>query len=104
MERLLSVKPSGIEGSVLTGDYILTPNRVVVSDVASVKGFEFSLMIIIGLDQDSYPAPGVPREEHWREALRLYVAIGRGRDEVPFLLSGETVAIPHGDGAPHSIS
>ena len=84
VERLLSAKPSGIEGSVLTGDYMLTPSRVVVSDIASVKGFEFSLMIITGLDEGYYPDSGVPHEEHWREALRLYVAITRGRDEVRF--------------------
>ena len=41
-------------------------------------------MIITGLDEGHDPDSGVPHEEHWREALRLDVAITRGRDEDRF--------------------
>jgi len=83
--QLLAAKPENLSADVLTGDYLLEPDHVVVSDIVSVKGFEFSLIIICGLDEGTYPPPGAPTAEHWREALRLYVAITRGRDEVRFL-------------------
>jgi len=82
--QLLAAKPENMSADVLTGDYLLQPDRVVVSDIVTVKGFEFSLIIICGLDEGTYPPPGAPAPEHWREALRLYVAITRGRDEVRF--------------------
>ena len=65
--------------------YLLTPSRVVVADISAVKGFEFSLILICGLDDGVFPPKGVPAAEHWREAMRLYVAITRGRDEVRFI-------------------
>ena len=52
---------------------------------ADLKGFEFRLVIILGCDAKHLPDPGIPREEVWREALRIYVAMTRGRDQV-FLL------------------
>lgn len=84
-ESILKQKPSTVEADVLTGDYLLQPSRVVVADISVVKGFEFSLILICGLDEGFFPPKGVPAAEHWREALRLYVAITRGRDEVRFI-------------------
>ena len=85
--HLLSAKPKDVEADELTGDYLLNTQRAVVSDIPSVKGFEFSLIIICALDEAHFPSKGVPAEEHWREAMRLYVAITRGRDEVRFIYS-----------------
>ncbi len=82
---ILKAKPKGIEADELTGDYFLNTQRVVVSDILSVKGFEFSLIIVCGLDAGDFPPKGAPVAEHWREAMRLYVAITRGRDEVRFV-------------------
>lgn len=79
---ILQAKPDGIEASRLTGSYILDPNTVVISELPDVKGFEFCLMIILGLDSEAFPAADSAIGEHWRDALRLYVAITRGRDEV----------------------
>jgi superfamily I DNA/RNA helicase len=84
---LLSARPKDLEADELTGDYLLNTQRVVVSDMPSVKGFEFSLIIICALGQAHFPPKGVPAEEHWREAMRLYVAITRGRGEVRFIYS-----------------
>ncbi len=89
VESILKQKPANIEADVLTGDYLLKPSRVVVADISSVKGFEFSLIIVCGLDEGVFPPKGVPAAEHWREALRLYVAITRGRDEVRFIYQGK---------------
>jgi superfamily I DNA/RNA helicase len=89
IESILKLKPDGIQADTLTGDYLLKPNRVVVADIAAVKGFEFSLIIICGLDDGQFPRKGIPTAEHWREASRLYVAITRGRDEVRFIYQKE---------------
>jgi hypothetical protein len=89
VESVLQQKPATIEADVLTGDYLLKPNCVVVADISAVKGFEFSLVIICGLEAGVFPPKGVPAAEHWREASRLYVAITRGRDEVRFIYQGE---------------
>jgi superfamily I DNA/RNA helicase len=84
-ESILKHKPATMDADVLTGDYLLNPSRVVVADISAVKGFEFSLILICGLDDGVFPPKGVPAAEHWREAMRLYVAITRGRDEVRFI-------------------
>jgi len=46
------------------------------------------MIIIVGCGRDRLPAPGHCSEESWREALRLYVAMTRGRDQVYLLYSG----------------
>lgn len=84
-EAILKLKPATVEADILTGDYLLKPSRVVVADISAVKGFEFSLILICSMDADIFPPKGVPVAEHWREAMRLYVAITRGRDEVRFI-------------------
>lgn len=89
VESILKQKPAQIESDVLTGDYLLKPSRVVVAEISAVKGFEFSLIIVCGLEDGIFPAKGIPAAEHWREALRLYVAITRGRDEVRFIYQGK---------------
>jgi hypothetical protein len=88
-EEILETKPPHIEADALSGNYMLNPSRVIVSDIASVKGFEFSLIIVLGLEEGLYPPKGRAENEQWRDALRLYVAITRGRDEVRFLYSAE---------------
>jgi hypothetical protein len=56
-----------------------------VGTINELKGFEFRLVIILGCDAATFPDSGVPADEVWREALRLYVAMTRARDQV-FLL------------------
>lgn len=88
-DAILRERPERVSAVRLSGDYVANPEAVVVSDIASVKGFEFSLIIVVGLQKGAFPADGVPVQEHWRDALRLYVAMTRGRDEVRLLHEGE---------------
>jgi len=87
--EILRACPHGLEATELTGDYLMNPQSVVVSDLTAIKGFEFSLVIIVGLQKNSFPVSGRHEAEQWRDALRLYVAITRGRDEVQFIYVGE---------------
>jgi superfamily I DNA/RNA helicase len=80
--------PPRISTSRLTGDYQLRADVVVVSDIYNIKGFEFSLIVIVGMGEGEFPPRGVPAGEVWREALRLYVAMTRGRDEVCLVHTG----------------
>jgi hypothetical protein len=72
---------------LLSGDCILHPEEVVVGTISQLKGFEFRLVLILGCDASDFPERGVPPQEVWRDALRLYVAMTRGRDQV-YLLHG----------------
>jgi superfamily I DNA/RNA helicase len=55
--------------------------------MADVKGFEFSTVIVVGCGDNCLPIPGRAKEEAWRDALRLYVAMTRARDGVVLLYS-----------------
>jgi superfamily I DNA/RNA helicase len=85
VQDLLHLKPSQVSAEELTGDYIRERETMVVSTLNDVKGFEFNLMIVVGCDDGEFPAAGVPSEEIWRDALRLYVAMTRARDQVYLL-------------------
>ena len=79
---ILKERPADIDADRLSGDHILNRHRMVVGTLPEVKGFEFSLIVIVGCESGLLPDPGIPREERWRDALRLYVAMTRGRDQV----------------------
>jgi superfamily I DNA/RNA helicase len=89
LDEVLAAAPKGVVAVPLSGDYMLNPTSVVVSDMANIKGFEFSLIVIVGLEDGVYPFAKRPRAEIWRDAMRLYVAITRGRDEVRFAYEKE---------------
>jgi len=89
VRKIRDTAPPGISTSRLTGDYQMRADVVVVSDIYNIKGFEFSLIIIVGMGAGEFPPKGVPAGEVWREALRLYVAMTRGRDEVCLVHTGE---------------
>ena len=83
VEEILEASPEGLATSALTewsSDDEL--RSVPVADITSVKGFEFKVVFIIGLEEGSFPASGRHEEEVWRDAQRLYVAITRGMNEV----------------------
>lgn len=88
VRQIRDAAPSDIGTSRLTGDYLQRTDIVVVSDIYNIKGFEFSLIVIVGLGEGEFPPQGVPNGEAWREALRLYVAMTRGRDEVCLIHQG----------------
>jgi len=89
VENILQERPSALSACPLSGDCILHPEKVVVGTINDLKGFEFRLILIIGCDAKSFPEQGVPHDEVWRDALKLYVAMTRGRDQV-YLLHGDT--------------
>ena len=82
VEAILNARPEGVNADVLSGEYLEFPTRFVVSDIAGIKGFEFTNLILLGVEEGMFPRAGSPKEEQWRDALRLYAAITRGRDEV----------------------
>jgi hypothetical protein len=90
--RILELRPEGIQAERLSGDYILHRDRMVVGTLSEVKGFEFSLIIIVGCDHMLLPDRSIPEEEQWRDALRLYVAMTRGRDQVALIYQNEPSA------------
>ncbi len=73
----------------ISGDYIEKRDTLSVGTMADVKGFEFSLVLIVGCGADFLPSKGTCQKEAWREALRLYVAMTRARDEVRLFYSGK---------------
>lgn len=89
IREILRFKPSDVRAEELTGDYIRKPEVMVVSTLNDVKGFEFNMVLVVGCNEGDCPASGVPQDEVWRDALRLYVAMTRARDQV-FLLFDAT--------------
>lgn len=77
-----------VKAGQITGDYVEKEDTLSVGTMADVKGFEFSLVLIVGCGADILPSKGGCQRESWREALRLYVAMTRARDEVRMFYSG----------------
>ncbi len=88
IDQILIARPKDLAARRLSGDCILHPDELVVGTISDLKGFEFRLVLILGCDAADFPDQGTPRDEAWRDALRLYVAMTRGRDQV-FLLHGQ---------------
>ena len=84
LEKIIEYCPNNLSSRTLDGDYIKRKNTINVSTLSNVKGFEFGMIVIVGAEEDAIPDSAYPEEEHWREALRLYVAMTRGRDQVVF--------------------
>ena len=84
LREIANACPDHLVAKILDGDYMQSKDSVSVSTLSDVKGFEFGMVIIVGACEDSIPDLTYPKEEQWREALRLYVAMTRGRDQVVF--------------------
>jgi superfamily I DNA/RNA helicase len=84
LREIQNACPNHLEAKMLDGDYMQRKDSVSVSTLSDVKGFEFGMIIIVGASEDSIPDLTYPKAEQWREALRLYVAMTRGRDQVIF--------------------
>jgi len=92
MQRALE-KGGELEGNAKTelGRRDGSPNLLNLLTLHSAKGTEYDVVIILGLDQGSFPSPGWADNtpEKMDEARRLfYVGITRARDEVHLLYSG----------------
>lgn len=90
-QQIIKRKPYGfpVEVEYLTGDYARQQDSMTVGTIADVKGFEFAMVIIVGCGEKLLPPSNGCSEEVWRHALRLYVAMTRGRDQVALLYSGK---------------
>jgi hypothetical protein len=73
----------------ISGDYIENRDTLSVGNMSDVKGFEFSMVLIVGCGANLLPSKGSCQKESWREALRLYIAMTRARDEVRLFYSGK---------------
>jgi len=90
IDKILSARPNDfpVKADILTGDYIRHQDTLTVGTMTDVKGFEFSTVIVVGCGKARLPIPGRAKEEAWRDALRLYVAMTRARDGVVLMYSG----------------
>lgn len=81
-------KERGLNTSPLRRDSKMEDGRVFVSAPETVKGFEFGSVILAQCSKSIIPDIGAPKEEAWRDARRLYVAMTRARDDVTIVCSG----------------
>jgi superfamily I DNA/RNA helicase len=98
VKLLAEYKRAGLEMSALDWNSALRQRTVFLSALETVKGFEFSLVILSGCNSDVIPNPALPNEEHWRDARRLYVAMTRARDELILTHTGEPSRFLQGCG------
>lgn len=91
VQKIIDAKPDTLKVNAcrLTGDYSEEEQTVSIATMADLKGFEFTLVVIVGCGNGYLPLPGRYKQEMWRDALRLYVAMTRARDSVFLLYSGE---------------
>ncbi len=91
IKKVLEQRPNDfpVQVDVLTGDYNRNQDTMTVGSIADVKGFEFAMIIIVGCGAKYLPPTNGCSEEAWRHALRLYVAMTRGRDQVALIYSWE---------------
>jgi superfamily I DNA/RNA helicase len=89
VDEILETRPKDLAADMISGDYMRRRGHMVVGTIAEVKGFEFSMIIIVGCSSSMFPNNSLPEAEAWRDALRLYVAMTRGRDQVALLYSEE---------------
>ena len=97
-ELLANYKRAGLEMSPLGWNSAVQPRAVFLSALETVKGFEFSLVILSECNADVIPNPALPDEEYWRDARRLYVAMTRARDELVLTYIGEPSRFLQGCG------
>lgn len=59
-----------------------------ISRLEAVKGLEFDTVIVADMSHGVIPKHGTPKEEKWREAAIVYVALTRARDELIITFTG----------------
>jgi len=87
---------AGLPVTLLSKNQSVPNDAILLSPLETVKGFEFSLVIISQCTSEFIPNPALPGEESWRDARRLYVAITRARDELLFTYALEPSAFLEG--------
>lgn len=67
----------GIEGKV---QLAALAESVVGAKFEDMKGFEFRNVMLVDLHDRRLISPAIPREEHWRVAFQVYVAMTRAQE------------------------
>jgi superfamily I DNA/RNA helicase len=67
--------------------------RIVVAEFDEMKGFEFSTVVLVNLDDANLYPSWVPPDERWRIAFQTYVAMTRARDHLWLLTAAEESSI-----------
>ena len=86
--REIETFASSVGMPALVGDAGLGAGQIFFSDLEQTKGFEFDYMCILNCASDVIPNPQVPKEEHFRDLSRLYVAMTRAKLELILSYSG----------------
>jgi superfamily I DNA/RNA helicase len=68
---------TGIEGRVPLDRLA---ESVVGAKFEDMKGFEFKNVLLVDLQERRLISPSIPREEHWRIAFQVYVAMTRAQE------------------------
>jgi superfamily I DNA/RNA helicase len=84
VDEILAAKPADLpfQAERISGDYSRAKDTITVGEIADIKGFEFTVVIIVGCGREYLPNPKACRDESWREALHFYVAMTRARDNL----------------------
>ena len=69
----------GIEGRVRLD---ALAESVVGAKFEDMKGFEFKNVLLVDLHDRRLVSPAIPREEHWRVAFQVYVAMTRAQESL----------------------
>jgi superfamily I DNA/RNA helicase len=89
--KILAQRPTDlpVNAAPLRGDFARVRDTLNVGAIGDLKGFEFSMVIVVGCGKGCLPAHGCCQDESWREAFRLYVAMTRARDHLTLIYSGQ---------------
>ena len=82
-------RAAGLQVRLLRSDTGLDGGTAFLSSLETIKGFEFSTIVVTRCGANEIPVPSLPEEESWRDARRLYVAFTRARDQLVLTWSGE---------------
>lgn len=76
------------------GESVTSHNgRIIVAEFDEMKGFEFSTVVLVNLDDASLYPSWVPADESWRIAFQTYVAMTRARDSLWLLTASAKASI-----------
>jgi len=81
---------------VLDREVPLSTDKIFVSDLEQMKGFEFDCVVILNCSGHVIPNPYLPIEESFRDISRLYVAMTRAKTDLYVSFSANPSAIFEG--------
>jgi hypothetical protein len=73
---------------VLDGASQFLPGTRFLSDLEQTKGYEFDTMVIVNCANGNLPPSGAPKQEVFRSASELYVAMTRAKNQLVLSFSG----------------